>query len=133
MNVSAVQNNNSQSFGMSIKLKGDSAKRLATIIEECNQEYGSKISETLKNIHGLKSEVICDGGKVFVKGPGMSVAEILESDKAPHVIVGKLYTAYDMGKELDKTAARKAYKLQSEAEKLARIEAKTKELKDLFG
>lgn len=133
MNVSAVQNNNSQSFGMSLKLKGDSAKRLATIMEETNKDNADAIYNTIKKIHALKSEVICDGEKVTLKGPEMSAVEVLDTVEAPYAIVGKLHTAYEMGKEYDKIAAEKAYKLQSEAGKQARIEAKTKVLEDLFG
>lgn len=134
MNVGTVQNNNSQSFGMSLKLKGDSAKRLATIMEETNKEYGTKIMSTLKNIKNLKSKVVCDGEMVTVQGPGMSVSEVLDnSHRAPHTIVAKLFTAHDMGKYLDKVAAQKAYELPSTASKQANIEAKAKELMDLFG
>ena len=39
MNVNPVQNNNSQSFGMAFKLKGDGAKKLASVLEEVSSDY----------------------------------------------------------------------------------------------
>ena len=95
--------------------------------------YADAIYNTIKKIHALKSEVICDGEKVTLKGPEMSAVEVLDTVEAPYAIVDKLHTAYEMGKEYDKVAAEKAYKLQQEAGKQARIEAKTKVLEDLFG
>lgn len=67
MNINPVQNNNSQSFGMAFKLKGDGAKRLATLLEETNPATNKHIMDDLiAPINSLKTEVVYDGENVIV-------------------------------------------------------------------
>lgn len=85
MNVSPVQNN-SQSFGMAFKLKGDGAKKLATFLEEANPATNKYLMEDLiKPINELKTtDVVYDGKKVLINGkPFFSV-----SDCRPEVFPG---------------------------------------------
>ena len=179
MNVSPVQNNNSQSFGMAFRLKGDGAKKLATLLDEVASSEASHITEDLiKPIHELKTaDVIYDGKDVSIKQlnykPSLFGADdevLVVSDKRPSVsnydnsssvkyYVGendyllvnypkrqelssleentelgqKLLNAREIIKDMDKQAAQRAYEAQQVAEKYARISAKAKELKDLYG
>lgn len=72
MNISPVQNNNSQSFGMAFHLKGNGAKKLATVIEETNSIPQQKhiMNEILGVIKDLKSKVTYDGATVSIEPPG---------------------------------------------------------------
>ena len=179
MNISPVQNNNSQSFGMAFRLKGNGAKELATLLEEIGPSEASHITEDLiKPIHELKTaDVIYDGRDVTIKqinnlkSSSWDDDEVLVvSDKMPDVtnymncssvkyyvdkddycvvnypglkdlsslgentILGqKLLNAREIVKDMDEQAAQRAYKVQQEAEKNARISAKAKELQDLYG
>ena len=179
MNVSPVQNNNSQSFGMAFRLKGDGAKKLATLLEEVNSKEASHITDDLiKPIHELKTaDVIYDGKDVMIKplnnlkSSSWGGDEVLfVTDKRPSVAnhmnrssvkyyVGKndyrvvnypelqelssleektqlgqkLLNAREIVKDMDKQAAQRAYDAQQVAEKNARIDAKAKELQDLYG
>lgn len=179
MNVSPVQNNNSQSFGMAFKLKGDGAKKLATLLEEVNSKEAYHITEDLiKPIHSLKTaDVIYDGKDVTInpiknlkssswdddevmavsdKKPGVSNYMNRSSvkyylDKDDYCVVDyperkelssleektslgqKLLNAREIVKDMDKQAAQRAYEAQQLAEKNARIDAKAKELQDLYG
>lgn len=177
MNVSPVQNNNSQSFGMAFKLKGDGAKKLATLLEEVNSKEASHITEDLiKPIHELKTaDVIYDGKDVTItpvrtfkssfedfdvlvvsdKKPGVSNYMNRSSvkyyvDKDDYCVVDyterkelssleektslgqKLLNAREIVKDMDKQAAQRAYKAQQVTEKNARIDARAKELQDLY-
>ena len=72
MNVTPVQNNNTQSFGMAYRMKGDTAKRMAkqfntAIFPEAAQE--NFVNKVLKPLKELTTEVIADGEKVFVEHP----------------------------------------------------------------
>lgn len=68
MNVTPVQNNNTQSFGMAFKLKGDGAKKLATALEEVSSDYASRFEkDVLGKIHASKTDVIYDGKDVTIK------------------------------------------------------------------
>lgn len=68
MNVTPVQNNNSQSFGMAFKLKGDGAKKLATALEEVSSEHAPRFEKNvLDKIHASKTDVIYDGKDVIIK------------------------------------------------------------------
>lgn len=101
MNVTPVQNNNSQSFGMAFKLKGDGARKLATLLEETNAATNKRVMEDLiAPIHSLKTEVVYDGKNVSVGGrvvsercpapmPGSDYKDlqyVLEDGKVYHVI-----------------------------------------------
>lgn len=84
MNITPVQNN-SQSFGMAFKLKGDGAKKLATFLEEVAPSTSNHVMEDLiKPIHPLKTNVIYDGQDVIVAGKKVS-------DKAPVAMPGTDY------------------------------------------
>lgn len=73
MNINPVQNNNSQSFGMAFKLKGDGAKRLATLLEETNPATNKHIMDDLiAPINSLKTEVVYDGKDVMIYGLSVS-------------------------------------------------------------
>lgn len=180
MNVSPVQNNNSQSFGMAFKLKGDGAKKLATLLEEVNSKEAYHITEDLiKPIHSSKTaDVIYDGKDVTInpiknlksspwdddevmavsdKKPTLesymytSTAKYDLSDSNDFIMVDyperkelssleektllgqKLLNAREIVQDMDKRAANKAYEAQQLAEKKARIDAKAKELQDLYG
>lgn len=78
MNVSPVQNNNSQSFGMAFHLKGDGAKKLATLLDDVNPVSKKHIMEDLiYPIRGLKSKVTYDGNRVTVEPPeGFKITEL---------------------------------------------------------
>lgn len=66
MNITPVQNN-SQSFGMAFKLKGDGAKKLAAFLEETNSATNKYVMEELiKPIHDLKTEVVYDGADILI-------------------------------------------------------------------
>lgn len=66
MNIRPVQNN-SQSFGMAFKLKGDGAKKLAAFLEETNSATNRHVMEDLiKPINALKTEVVYDGRDVLI-------------------------------------------------------------------
>lgn len=66
MNITPVQNN-SQSFGMAFKLKGDGAKKLAAFLEETNSATNRHVMEDLiKPINALKTEVVYDGRDVLI-------------------------------------------------------------------
>lgn len=72
MNVTPVQNN-SQSFGMAFKLKGDGAKKLATFLEETNSATNKHVMEDLiKPINTLKTNVVYDGENVLIEGVPVS-------------------------------------------------------------
>lgn len=76
MNVSPVQNNTSQSFGMAFKLKGDGARKLATFLEETNSATNKHVMEDLiAPINSLKTEVVYDGENVMIDK--LSVSERL--------------------------------------------------------
>lgn len=67
MNVTPVQNNNSQSFGMAFKLKGDGARKLATFLEEANPATNKHVMDDLiEPINSLKTKVVYDGENVMV-------------------------------------------------------------------
>ena len=84
MNVTPVQNN-SQSFGMAFKLKGDGAKKLATFLEETNTATNKYVmDELIPSIHSLKTNVIYDGQDVMVAGKKVS-------DKVPVAMPGTDY------------------------------------------
>lgn len=80
MNISSIQNNYSQTFGMGFRLKGNGAKKLAeNFNNSCNpveaeKRFNSLIIEPLKKV---KSEVICDGENVFVKSPNNDMYKVL--------------------------------------------------------
>lgn len=177
MNVSPVQNNNSQSFGMAFKLKGDGAKKLATLLEEVNSKEAYHITEDLiKPIHSSKTaDVIYDGKDVTInpiknlKSSSWDYDEVMAvSDKKPTYMYAstakydlsdsndfimvdyperkelssleektslgqKLLNAREIVQDMDKRAAKEAYEAQQLAEKKARIDAKAKELQDLYG
>ena len=71
MNVNRVQNNNSQSFGMALKVTPDGAGRIAQALHDVSL---SKYSERMKNfteriadpIHKLKTKVVFDGESVVI-------------------------------------------------------------------
>ncbi len=177
MNISPVQNNNSQSFGMAFRLKGDGAKKLATLLEEVNSKEASHITDDLiKPIHELKTaDVIYDGKDVTItpvrtfKSSFEDFDVLVVSDKKPGVsnymnrssvkyYVGKddycvvdyterkelssleektslgqkLLNAREIVKDMDKQAAQRAYEAQQVTEKNARIDARAKELQDLY-
>ena len=177
MNVSPVQNNNSQSFGMAFRLKGDGAKKLATLLEDVNSKEASHITDDLiKPIHELKTaDVIYDGKDVTItpvrtfKSSFEDFDVLVVSDKKPGVsnymnrssvkyYVGKddycvvdyperkelssleektslgqkFLNAREIVKDMDKQAAQRAYDAQQVAEKNARIDARAKELQDLY-
>ena len=186
MNVSPVQNNNSQSFGMAFKLKGDGAKKLATLLEDVNSKEASHITDDLiKPILELKTaDVIYDVFVFFFIYDGKDVTitpvrtfkssfedfdVLVVSDKKPGVsnymnrssvkyYVGKddycvvdyperkelssleektslgqkFLNAREIVKDMDKQAAQRAYDAQQVAEKNARIDARAKELQDLY-
>ena len=177
MNVSPVKNNNSQSFGMSFKLKGDGAKKLATLLEDVNSKEASHITDDLiKPIHELKTaDVIYDGKDVTItpvrtfKSSFEDFDVLVVSDKKPGVsnymnrssvkyYVGKddycvvdyperkelssleektslgqkFLNAREIVKDMDKQAAQRPYDAQQVAEKNARIDARAKELQDLY-
>ncbi len=73
MNVSPVQNNTSQSFGMAFRLKGDGAKKLATFLEETSPVTNKRVMEDLiAPINSLKTEVVYDGKNVLIDGCSVS-------------------------------------------------------------
>lgn len=177
MNVNTVQNNNSQSFGMAFRLKGDGAKQLATHLESVGPKEASYIIEDLiKPIHELKTvDVIYDGSSsVLIKNIAKDNSTWEVIDKAPSpdttnhsvrypirdisrdglikdLIINyssykplsdlnknshfeqRLLNAREIAKELDRQNALKAHEAQQVAERAARIEAKAKELQDLYG
>ena len=71
MNVSPVQNNYSQSFGMALKFTPDGAKRIANALHDVPL---SQYSERMKNftdniadpIHKLNTKVVVDGESVII-------------------------------------------------------------------
>ena len=68
MNVSPLQYNNSQSFGMAFKLKKDGAKKLAAFLDGLDPKEASRIQEDLiKPIHAAKTEVVFDGTDIIIK------------------------------------------------------------------
>ena len=164
MNISPIQNNNSQSFGMAFRLKGDGAKKLATFLEETNSATNKHVMEDLiKPIDALKTNVVFDGENVLVEGASVSknspvvmpgtydkdLQYVLDGGKVYHVIYNKpkkfievfeshplmqkLFNAREIAKDMDVQAAKQAYDGQLVAQKQARIEAKAKELQDLYG
>lgn len=97
MNIVPVQNNNSQSFGMAFKLKGDGAKKLATVLDEISPDYASRFEKSvLDKIHTSKTPVIYDGENVIIhtsKGvvynrpcSGEEFMHLIVSDKIPVAI-----------------------------------------------
>lgn len=71
MNVTPTQNN-SQSFGMAYRMKGDASKRIAEEILEFSfpkieQDYF--VNKLAKPLRELTTEVIADGEKVFIEHP----------------------------------------------------------------
>ena len=86
MNVSSVQNNNSQSFGMALKLKGNGAKKLAESFHDAKAPKTAEkifMEEIAEPIQRLKSEVIYDGKRVLVKDANNpdNVLEVLSSNR----------------------------------------------------
>lgn len=107
MNITPMQNN-SQSFGMAFRLKGDGAKKLATLLYDVNTEQASHITEELiKRIHASNTDVIYDGKDVIIKAssefvPGMyrkgeepRIVDLVVSDKAP-VVDNKNFWQYQV-------------------------------------
>ena len=87
MNITPVQNN-SQSFGMAFKLKGDGAKKLATFLEEVAPSTSNHVMEDLiKPIHPLKTNVIYDGQVIGYLG------EIHPTVAANYSIKDRVYVA----------------------------------------
>ncbi len=71
MNVTPTQNN-SQSFGMAYRMKGDASKRIAEEILEFSfpkigQDYF--VNNLAKPLKKLTTEVVADGEKVFIEHP----------------------------------------------------------------
>lgn len=93
MNVTPVQNNNSQSFGMAFKLKGDGAKKLATTLEEVSSDCASRFEKNvLDKIHASKTDVIYDGENVIIHADSRDIpvrrlswgdTELVVDDKTP--------------------------------------------------
>lgn len=82
MNVTPVQNNNFQSFGMSLKLKGDGAKKLATALEEVSSDYASRFEKNvLDKIHNSKTKVIYDGENVIIHAKSKDISDTLDFKK----------------------------------------------------
>ncbi len=83
MYINSVQGCNSQSFGMSFHLKGDGARKLATLLDDVNTEAGNHIMEDLiKPMKDLKTRVIYDGQNVIVEPPaGKKVADFMNADQ----------------------------------------------------
>lgn len=164
MNVTPVQNN-SQSFGMAFKLKGEGAKKLATFMDEVNSATNKHLIEDLiEPIHALKTEVVYDGKYVLigqnsvsercpVAMPDTDCKDLQYSldggEYVYHIIYEKpqkslnvveahpfmqqLFNAREIAKDVDRIAAKQAYKTQQISEKEARIEASAKKLQDLYG
>ena len=89
MNINTVQYNNNQSFGMSFKLKGNGAEKIAKSFSNCkNVENAEKyfMDYIAKPIQKLKSEVIYDGEKVFVKAHNSEkTIEVLDDGLNGHI------------------------------------------------
>lgn len=163
MNITPVQNN-SQSFGMAFKLKGDGAKKLAAFLEETNSATNRHVMEDLiKPINALKTEVVYDGRNVLIGKNSVSerlpvaagsngtilkyrlnggsdvyhiiydVPQGLVNIHERHPFMQQLFNAKEIAKDIDRIAAKQAYKTQKIADKDARIEEKAKELQNLFG
>lgn len=83
MNITPVNNN--QSFGMAFRLKGDAARKLSEKFHTSNDATAAKnyFMDNIANpIKALKSEVIYDGQKVFVKSPDKDKAiEVLDNGR----------------------------------------------------
>ena len=85
MNISPVQNNNSQSFGMAFHLRGNGAKKLAETFNNTSDPdavtryFMERVAEPIQK---LKSEVLYDGDKVLVKDTANSgdIVEILDTN-----------------------------------------------------
>ena len=160
MNIRPVQNN-SQSFGMAFKLKGDGAKKLAAFLEETNSATNRHVMEDLiKPIN----EVVYDGRDVLIGQDSVSeclpvampgsnnrilryrlnggsdvyhiiydVPQGLVNIHERHPFMQQLFNAKEIAKDMGKISAAEAYKTQQAAEKQARIEETAKKLQDLFG
>lgn len=97
MNVTPVQNNNSQSFGMAFKLKNNGARNLAAALEATTSEYASKFEkDVLGKIHASKTDVIYDGENVIIKANSKDVygnswhpekiTDLIVSDQIPVLV-----------------------------------------------
>lgn len=129
MNISPVQNNNSQSFGMAFRLKGAGAKKLATLLDEVTPKEASHITDDLiKPIHKSKAaDVIYDGKDVTItpvgilKSPFDDVEVMVVSNKKPSV------ANYDNSSSVKYYVGENDYRLVNypERQELSSLEEKT--------
>lgn len=86
MNVNPVQNN-SQSFGMALRLKDDAAKKIAESFYQLRDPKFARdcfIKHIADPIQQLKTDVIYDGKKVLVLDKN-DVIEVLDNNKSPYL------------------------------------------------
>ena len=88
MNIAPInQNNNSQSFGMALKLRGNAARNLAEDFASCTNPKQAEeyfINHIAKPIEDLKSKVLYDGKRVIVEDEtGLKAYEVLDNNVSP--------------------------------------------------